>query len=83
MSPNRVQAGRSQEVPDDGSLFNVSPISPGFLMRPLGATGQHPEARVLLPSALDGFSDSVLGGPIAYAQCEQIPGWDTPLTLPV
>ena len=72
MSPNRVQAGRSQEVPGDGSLFNVSPISPGFLMRPLGAAGQHPEAGVLLPSALDGFSDSVLGDPIA--QCEQIPG---------
>ena len=52
-------------------------------MRPSGAAGQHPEARVLLPSALDGFSDSVLGDPIAYAQCEQIPGSDTPLALPV
>ena len=36
-----------------------------------------------LPSALDGFSDSVLGDPIAFAQCAQIPGSDTPLTLPV
>ena len=26
LSPNRVQAGRSQEVPEDGSLFNVSPV---------------------------------------------------------
>ena len=29
------------------------------------------------------FYDLVLGDPIAYAQCEQIPGSDTPLTLPV
>ena len=26
LSPNRVKAGRSQEVPEDGSLFNVSPV---------------------------------------------------------
>ena len=50
LSPNRVQAGRSQEVPEDGSLFNVSPVSPGFLMRLSGAAGQHPEAGLLLPS---------------------------------
>ena len=83
MSPNLVQAGRSQEVPEDGNLFNVSPVSPEFLMRPLGAAGQHPEAGVLLPSASNGFSDSVLGDPIAFAQCAQIPGSDAPLTLPV
>ena len=29
LSPNRVQAGRSQDVPDEGSLFHVSPVSPG------------------------------------------------------
>ena len=52
LSPNRVQVGRSQEVPEDGSLFNVSPVSPGFFMRPSGAAGQHPEAGFLLPSAL-------------------------------
>ena len=39
LSPNCVQAGRSQEVPEDGSLFNVSPVSPGFLMRPMGPLG--------------------------------------------
>ena len=32
LSPNRVQAGRSQDVPDEGSLFNVSPVSPGFFV---------------------------------------------------
>ena len=83
LSPNRVQAGRSQEVPEDGSLFKVSPVSPGFLMNSSGAAAQHPEAGLLLRSALDGFSDSVLGDLIAFSQCEQIPGLDTPLTLPV
>ena len=83
LSPNRVQAGRSQDVPEEGSLFHVSPVSPGFLMRPSGATGQHPQAGVLLPTTLDDFSDSVLGDPITYAQCEQIPGSDDPMTLPV
>ena len=82
-SPNHVQAGRLQEVLEDGSLFHVSPVSPGFLMRLSGAAGQHPEAGLPLPSALDSFSDSVLGDPIAFAQCVQIPGSDTPLTLPV
>ena len=81
LSPNRVQAGRSQEVPDDGSLFNVSPVSPGFSMCPSGAAGQQPEAG--LPSALDSFSDPFLGDPIAFAQCALITGSDTPLTLPV
>ena len=57
LSPNRVQAGRSQDVPDEGSLFHVSPVSPGFLLRPSGATGQHPKVGVLLPSTLDDFSD--------------------------
>ena len=83
LSPNRVQAGRSQEVPEHGSLFHVSPVSPGFLMRPSSVAVQQPEAGLLLPLALDSFSDSVLGDPIAFAQCALIPGSDAPLTLPV
>ena len=83
LSPNRVQAGRSQEVPEDGSLLIVSPVSPGFLMRPSGAAVQQPKTGLPLPLALDSFSDPVLGEPIAFAQCALIPGSDTPLTLPV
>ena len=30
LSPNHVQAGHSQDVPDEGSLSYVSPVSPGF-----------------------------------------------------
>ena len=79
LSPNRVQVGRLQEIPEDGSLFNMSPVSPGFLMCPSGAAGQQPEAGL----ALDSFSDPVHGDPIAFAQCALIPWSDTPLTLPV
>ena len=46
-------------------------------------TQQVPPAGVLLPTTLDDFSDSVLGDPITYAQCEIIPGSDAPMSLPV
>ena len=36
LSPNRVQAGRSQDVPEEGSLFHVSPVSPLSSFRRLG-----------------------------------------------
>ena len=81
--PNRVQAGRSQDVPEEGSLFHVSPVSPGFLTRPSRDAPQFPLDGVLLPSTMDDFSDSELGAPITYAQCELIPGSDTPMSLPV
>ena len=38
---------------------------------------------VLLPTTMDNFSVSDLGAPITYAQCELIPGSDTPMSLPV
>ena len=73
LSPNRVQARRSQDVPEEGSLFNVSPVLPGFLMHPSGTTVPQPGAGLPLPLALDSFSDPVLGDPIAFAQCALIP----------
>ena len=57
---NRVRAGQSQEATEDGSLFNLSPLSPEFLMRLSGAAGQHPEAGVLLPSGSEDFDDSLM-----------------------
>ena len=83
LSPNRVQARLLQDIPDEGSLFHVSPISPGFFMHPSGAASPHLQTGVLLPTTLDDFSNSVLGDPITYAQCERIPRSDTPMTLPV
>ena len=77
LSPNRVQAGRSQDVPEEGSLFHVSPVSPGFLTRPSRDAPLFPLEGVLLPSTMDDFSDSDLGAPLTYAQCELIPGFLT------
>ena len=82
-SPNRVQAGRSQDVPDEGSLFNVSPLSPGFVFRPSRGDQPPPAEGVLLPTTLDDINDSVLGDPITYARCDQFPGSESPLSLPV
>ena len=36
MSPNRVRKGHSQDMPGEGSIFDVSPDVPGFHMRPAG-----------------------------------------------
>ena len=73
-SPNRVRERHSQDVPDDGSLFNVSPLSPGLVVRPTRGSGAAPSEGVLLPTMLEDFDDSVLGDPISYAQFEQFPG---------
>ena len=36
-----------------------------------------------MPSTTDVFTDSDLGAPMTYAQCELIPGSDAPMSLPV
>ena len=82
-SPNRVREGHSQDVPDEGSLFNVSPLSPGLVVRPTRGSGAAPSEGVLLPTMLEDFDDSVLGDPISYARFEQFPGSESPLSLPV
>ena len=82
-SPNRVREGHSQDVPDEGSLFNVSPLSPGLVVRPTREGGAAPSEVVLLPTILEDFDDSVLGDPISYARFEQFPGSESPLSLPV
>ena len=53
LSPNCVQARRSQEMPADGSLFGVSPDTPGFVMRLAGNTPQLPGAALPLPLAFN------------------------------
>ena len=72
-SPNRVQAGRSRDIPDEGSLFNVSPLSPGLLFRQTRGGQSPPAEEIILPTMLDDFDDSVLGDPITYAWCENLP----------
>ena len=36
LSPHRVRKGHSQDMPAEGSIFDVSPDLPGFNMRPAG-----------------------------------------------
>ena len=72
LSPNRVQAGRSQDMPAEGSIFDL----PGFDMRPAGAA-------LKLPSVYGSFTDPFFGAPIAFAQCNKVPGLDTHMTLPI
>ena len=75
--------GHSQDVPDEGSLFNVSLLSPGLVVRPTRVSGAAPSEGVLLPTMLEDFDDSVLGDPITYAQFEQFPGSESPVSLTV
>ena len=82
-SPNRVQQGPSQNSSGEGSLFSVSPLSPGLVVRPTREGGAAPSEGVLLPTMLKDFDDSVLGDPITCARIEQLPGSESPLSLPV
>ena len=66
-SPNRVREGQSQKDPDEGSLFNVSPLSPELVVRPPREVGATQPEGILLPTMLDDFNDSVLRDPISYA----------------
>ena len=79
-SPNRVREGQSQISPSEGSLFNVSPLSP---IEPNRENGMPQPSGVLLPTILDEFNDSVQGEPISFARLEQAPGSESPLSLPV
>ena len=66
MFPNCVRIGASQDVPDERAVFDVSPVTPGFLMRPSGTAVQQPVPCVPLSQALNTFSDPVLGDQIAF-----------------
>ena len=79
-SPNRVRKGQSQISPSEGSLFNVSPMSP---IKPNRENGLPQPSGMLLPTILDEFNDSVLGEPISYARLEEAPGSESPHLLPV
>ena len=83
LSPNRVQTGRSQDMPTKRSIFDVSPDLPGFVMRPAGAAPKLTEITPKTMSVFDSFNDLFFGAPIAFTQCTTIPGSDAPMTLPV
>ena len=71
-------SGRGQSLPCIAGFAGIF-----FLIRPSQDAPPVTPEGVLLPSMIDTFSDSDLGTPMAYAQCELIPGSDTPMSLPV
>ena len=83
LSPNHVQEGHSQDMPAEGSVFDVSPDLPGYNMRPAEVGLKSSEITQPPPSVHDGFNDLFFGAPIAFAQCNKMPGLDTPMTLPI
>ena len=83
LSPNRVREGHSQDMPAEGSIFDVSPDLPGFNMRPAGGGMQQPEIKQPPPSNYVSYNDPFFGAPIAFAQCHNTPGTDTPTTVPI
>ena len=75
LSPNRVRQGHSQDMPAEGSTFDVR--------RPAGGGMQQPEIKQPPPSNYVSFNDPFFGAPIAFAQCHNTPGTDTPTTVPI
>ena len=83
LSPNRVRKGHYQDMPAEGSLFDVSPDVPGFHMRPAGGGVQTIEITQPSPSKFVGFNNPFFGAPIAFAQCQTTSGMDTTTTVPI
>ena len=83
LSPNRVRKGHSQDMPAEGSLFAVSPDTPGYSMRLAGASVQSAVVSEPPPPNYVGFNNPFFGTPIAFAQCQNTAGMDTTTTLPV
>ena len=83
ISPNRVRKDHSQDMPAEGSIFDVSPDVPGFHMRPAGGGVQPADITQLPPPNYVGFNNPFFGAPIAFAQCQNTSGMDTTTTLPI
>ena len=76
LSPNRVRQGHSQDMPAEGSIFDVSPDVPGFHMRPARGGEQPVEITQPPPSNYVGFNNPFFGAPIVFAQCQNTSGMD-------
>ena len=83
LSPNRVRKGHSQDMPAEGSIFDVSPDVPGFNMRPAGGRVQPIGITQPSPSNYVGSNNPFFGAPIALAQCPNTSGMDTTTTVPI
>ena len=75
LSPNRVRKGHSQDMPAEGSIFDVSPDVPGFHMRPAGCGVQQTTMNALPPPNYVGFDNPFFGSPIAFPSVRILRAW--------
>ena len=61
----------------------MSPLSPEIVVQPNRESRTPQPSGMLLPTILEEFNNSVLGEPIYYSRIEQVPGSESPLSLPV
>ena len=80
LSPNQVRQGHSQYIPAEGSVFDLSLDLPGYSMRPAGVGLQLPDIAQPPPPVHGSFNDPFFGALIAFAQCNKLPGLNTPMT---
>ena len=78
-----VHCNSGSSVPEEDSSFSCSPLSPGLFFQPPRGSISPPTRGSLLPTTIDDCVVSVLADPITDAWCEQCPGSESPLYLPV
>ena len=84
ISPNRVRSDISPDSLDVGPVFEVSPDTSGFLMRPAGAAAPAPLGSLPLQPGSESDCAPVLGELVAFTLSGPIPDSDAPpMTFPV
>ena len=83
MSPNQVRVDVSQDIPDEGTVFEVSPDTSGFLMRPVGCECSDTGGELSVPTGCQSIQRPCPRGSNSFCPVRYDPGSDTPMTLPV
>ena len=75
ISPNRVRKGHSQDMPAEGSIFDVSPDIPGFHMRPAGGGVQPADITQPPPPTYVGFNNPSSELQLRLLSAKILRGW--------
>ena len=78
ISPNRVRSDNSPDLLDTEPMFEASPDTSGYLMRPSGAAVQAPVSCLPLQPGSESDCAPVLGEPVAFTGSDA-----PPMTFPV
>ena len=79
-----MRLDNSPDLLDTEPVFEVSPDTLGFLMRPSGAVVQAPVSCLPFQPDSDSYCAPVLGEPVAFTLSGPLPGSDAlPMTFPV